>query len=77
MVPCDRDISERAATSKVSPWDWTYDYILDKPTESHTTAGSRDALGTEAFEKAKEEKKSTSTKAKLGLTDQLTDDVVD
>ncbi|GMH81373.1 hypothetical protein TL16_g08909 [Triparma laevis f. inornata] len=75
MVPCDRDISERALQSKTSPWDWTYDYILDKPTESHTTAGSRDALGTQAFEKAKEEKKSTSTKAKLGLTDQLTDDM--
>ena len=75
LQPVDRDRAERAATSKISPWDWTYDYILGKATAEHTTAGSRDALGNEAFEKKLEEKKSLSTKAQLGVTDQLIDDV--
>ena len=75
LSPVDRELAERAAASKISPWDWTYDYILGKATADHTTAGSRDALGIKAHEKKLEEKKSTSTKAQLGVTDQLIDDV--
>ena len=48
--------------------------MLNKATVDHITAGSRDALGDEAYEKEKESKKSNSTKAALGADDQLTDD---
>jgi len=78
LKPVDRDISERAALSKKSPWDQTFDYVLNKPgpdAEIHVTAGSRDALGMKAFEEKLAESKSTSTKAQMGLQDQLTDEV--
>lgn len=75
LKPVDRETAERAEASKLSPWDRTYDYILNKQTVIHTTAGSRDALGTLAHLKKLEENQSTSTKAKMGLQDQLTDDV--
>ncbi len=75
LKPVDREAAERAAVSKLSPWDWTYDYVLDKPTELHITAGSRDALGAAAFDRRIAEKKSTSTKAMMGLQDQITEDL--
>jgi hypothetical protein len=52
-----------------------FDYVLNRPTELHVTAGSRDALGIKADEEHKKEEVSNSTKAQMGLQDQLTDDV--
>jgi len=75
MKPVAREISERAEASKASPWDKTYDYILNKTTEFHITAGSRDAMGIKAHEKKLEESVSHSTKAQMGLQDQLTEEM--
>ena len=75
LKPVPRETAERAESGKRSPWDWTFDYILNKATADHITAGSRDALGAAAEDANKDDKVSTSTKAQLGLDDQLTDDV--
>jgi len=76
LKPVPREMAERATVAKRSPWDWTYDYVLNKATTDHITAGSRDALGNEAFQEEQASKKSTSTKAALGANDQLTDDTI-
>ena len=75
MKPVSREVAERAEASKVSPWDKTYDYILNKATEMHVTAGSRDAMGIKAHEQKLKENVSHSTKAQMGLQDQLTEEV--